>query len=77
MTTNLKELVKHASTLPMDIESENRLVGRRIRHKFTDRIDGVDTETWYTGKIISQVIIKEHPKIYCTKTLSPTPAIIL
>lgn len=52
LTSNLKELVTQA--IVQDDDSQKHiLVGKRVRHKFT-KDDHVE---WYTGKVISQVLV--------------------
>ena len=53
LTTNLKILIRQAVVKDKDSNQEQHmLVGKRVRHNF--KSDG--TSTWYTGKVISQVI---------------------
>ena len=52
LIVNLKKLIEHAYTLPMENPSDSPLlIGKRIRHKFNE--DG--GEKSYLGKVISQV----------------------
>ena len=52
LVSNLRKLIEHAYTLPMQQPADSPLlVGKRIQHKFNE--DG--SEKTYIGKVISQV----------------------
>ena len=62
LKSNLQAVVRDALQVRVDQPEEEKhaaglLVGRRIRHKFqTAEADGVK-ETWYIGKVVSQVVL--------------------
>ena len=57
-TTNLKSLISHAIVRDVESSTERHiLVGKRVRHKYEETIDGETTHKWYTGRIISQVLV--------------------
>jgi len=56
LADNLKTLVKQAVVMDKISGTEKHLlVGKRIRHRFTTILNGVQKHEWYTGKVISQV----------------------
>lgn len=53
-TTNLKSLIRQAIVNDQENDTNmHMLEGRRVRHRFEEN---QKIETWYTGKIISQVL---------------------
>ena len=58
LTHNVKSLIRHALTLPREIDQENQavLVGQKVRHKFEEE----GTGRWCTGRVISQVGLGKH-----------------
>ena len=54
LADNLKTLVKQAVVMDKISGTEKHLlVGKRIRHRFTTILNGVQKHEWYTGKVIS------------------------
>ena len=54
LTANLKSLVGQA--IVRDEQREQHiLVGKRVKHRFEEIVNGNKVHKWYTGKIISQV----------------------
>ena len=71
LSDSVKALVHHAYTVVDRTQSpENQIiVGKRVKHKMNKE----GTDTWYYGKVISQVFMEDQGSATKNKVASPKP----